>query len=190
MRARKTDRVPAEARRLIPLSVLLSVAVFACGSSDDRTSGFEARDSSGIRITVNSDYQWPEGERWRLSDQPQLDIGRLEGEDHYQFFRIINAVTLGDGRIVVANSGVSSAAGVHITDTLPMYVVGAGLDTTATNTAGDRVSYTLNVTMVADVPLGVTITNTAYYSHTSGRDQSSAAFSVPWWLTYLPIVLK
>jgi hypothetical protein len=107
MRARKSDRVPREAWRLIPLSFLLSVAAIACDGGADRTSGFEARDSSGVRITVNSDYQWPEGEGWRLSDQPQLDIGTLEGEDHYQFFRIINAITLSDGRLVVANSGTS-----------------------------------------------------------------------------------
>jgi hypothetical protein len=89
----------------MPLSALLLAAVLACDTGGDRTSGFEARDSAGVRITVSSDYQWPEGEGWRLSDQPHLDIGTLEGEDHYQFFRIINAVTLGDGRIVVANSG-------------------------------------------------------------------------------------
>ncbi len=91
--------------------------------------------------------------------------------------------------IVVANSGDATAAGVHITDTLPAHVDGPDLDTTATVTAGERVTYTLNATVAVDAPFGTTITNTAYYSHTSGRGHSSAVFKVPW-SVYLPIVTR
>jgi hypothetical protein len=93
------------AKHVPHLTILLSLAVMACDNGTLATTSFEVRDSSGVRIITNHDYQWPEGEGWRLSDQPRLDIGTLEGEEHDQFFRVVNAVTLGDGRIVVANSG-------------------------------------------------------------------------------------
>jgi subtilisin len=92
--------------------------------------------------------------------------------------------------IVVANLSDATAAGVILTDTLPTYVVGADLDTALTIAAGDRVTYTLPTTVAEDAPHGVTITNTAYYSHTSGSGESSAAFSIPGWFTYLPLVQK
>jgi uncharacterized repeat protein (TIGR01451 family) len=91
--------------------------------------------------------------------------------------------------IIVTNSGSVTAVGVHITDTLPMYVIGTDLDTTATVTAGESVTYTLNATVADGVPLGTTVTNTAYYDHASGRGESSAAFTVPKYV-YLPIVVK
>jgi len=87
------------------LAVLLSLGVVGCDAGTDATAGFAVRDSSGVRIIANHACQWPEGEGWRLSDVPRLDIGALEGEAPYQFFRVSNAVTLGDGSIVVANSG-------------------------------------------------------------------------------------
>jgi uncharacterized repeat protein (TIGR01451 family) len=92
--------------------------------------------------------------------------------------------------IVVANLSDATAAGVILTDTLPTYVVGVDLDTALTIAAGDRVTYTLPTTVAEDAPHGVTITNTAYYSHTSGNGESSAAFSIPGWFTYLPLVQK
>lgn len=47
----------------------------------------------------------PTPEVWRLSQEPILEIGVLEGEEAYQLFRVGGAVRLGDGRIVVANTG-------------------------------------------------------------------------------------
>ena len=100
-----TDRVRRAAATLPPILVLLSTATIACDAGSNATAGFEARDSSGVQIVFNREYRWPEGQNWRLSDEPRLDIGSLDGEAHFQFFRVVNAVTLGDGRIAVANSG-------------------------------------------------------------------------------------
>lgn len=42
---------------------------------------------------------------WRLSAQPRVDIGVVEGEEPYQLYSAIGSTLLGDGRIVVANAG-------------------------------------------------------------------------------------
>ncbi len=76
--------------------------------------------------------------------------------------------------IVVANNGPVSATNVLITDTLPNYVDGADLNTTTTITANDRVTYTIKATLTPNASFSTTITNTAYFSHTSGVGQDSA----------------
>ena len=62
------------------------------------------RDSAGIRIVENTTPQWQEGETWRLSPEPVVDIGGgdIEGD---QLFRVVGALRLRDDRIVVANGG-------------------------------------------------------------------------------------
>jgi len=87
------------------LIVLCSLLLAGCDSDTRPNAKFEARDSSGVRIVLNRDCQWSECAGWRLAELPRLDIGTLEGEAHDQFFRVVNAITLSDGRIVVANSG-------------------------------------------------------------------------------------
>jgi hypothetical protein len=58
-----------------------------------------------VQIVENTSSGWPEGPGWRLSDEPLLDIGVVEGDVNYQLFRVAGALRLGDGRLVVANSG-------------------------------------------------------------------------------------
>ncbi|HEX7118291.1 MAG TPA: 6-bladed beta-propeller [Longimicrobiales bacterium] len=42
---------------------------------------------------------------WRLSAEPLLQIGVVEGAPEYQLFRAVSSVRLGDGRIAVLNAG-------------------------------------------------------------------------------------
>jgi hypothetical protein len=63
------------------------------------------RDSAGITIVENTDGIWGEGEEWRVAEQPQLDIGVLDGAPEYQLYRVNQVLRLEDGRIVVANAG-------------------------------------------------------------------------------------
>jgi hypothetical protein len=67
----------------------------------------QVRDSAGVQIVENSDYSWPNGQGWRLSDEPLLDIGVLEGDSSYQLYQVIGSQRLSDGRIVIANAGSS-----------------------------------------------------------------------------------
>jgi uncharacterized repeat protein (TIGR01451 family) len=76
--------------------------------------------------------------------------------------------------IVVANSGGSDAMGVRITDTLPAYVNGSELDETVSVTANEQIMFTINATLDDEAPYGAIITNTAYYSHTSGGGKDTA----------------
>jgi hypothetical protein len=101
----------------------LAVAAIICGCAGegpDRNS-FTTRDSAGIHIVENAAPVWGEGEAWRLSEQPLVDIGGLEGDPDYELYRVTGAVRLPDGRIVIGNSGTNQlrfydGSGVHLTD--------------------------------------------------------------------------
>ncbi len=71
---------------------LFAALLMACGSESQRAP-------------ENTRPSWPEGLGWRLSDNPLVDIGVLDGDPHYQLFRVTGAMRLSDGRLVVANSG-------------------------------------------------------------------------------------
>lgn len=79
----------------------------------------ETTDSAGIEIVENA--RPSEGSRlgWRIGPEPTVSIGRVEGEDPYLLHDASDAVMLGDGRIVVANSGtaelrVFNGSGTHL----------------------------------------------------------------------------
>jgi hypothetical protein len=60
-----------------------------------------------VTIVENSGPRWVEGVGWRLSDEPVLDIGVVEGDSMYQLDRVSGVLMLDDGRFVVANGGSS-----------------------------------------------------------------------------------
>ena len=77
-------------------------ALAACGG-DTRAAGPVVRDSAGVKIVENSAPSWKEGQGWRLSAEPALDIGMVDGPAEYQFGRVTGAVRLGDGTVVVGD---------------------------------------------------------------------------------------
>jgi hypothetical protein len=88
-----------------PLRIILLLTAAACGEGAAEASRTVVRDSAGIQIVENSGAAWEEGEGWRLSEQPVLQIGELDGPEEYQLYRVSGAIRLPDGRIVVANGG-------------------------------------------------------------------------------------
>jgi hypothetical protein len=68
-----------------------------------------AYDSAGIRIVETAAPTWSEpGQGWRLSEDPVLQIGVLEGDPEYQFDRIMGTVRFDDGTIAVGTMGSGS----------------------------------------------------------------------------------
>lgn len=76
--------------------------------------------------------------------------------------------------IVVANDGSGSAQNVRIVDDLPSFINGANLDETVTIDASQKVTYTILAGLSHGAPFESTITNTAYFTHSSGAGQASA----------------
>jgi len=74
----------------------------SCGSDGALSTGHAAtRDSAGIAI-VHS--QLPTTSAWHFGDEPFLVIG-MEGDPDTEFDKIIGALALSDGRIIVADAG-------------------------------------------------------------------------------------
>ena len=88
------------------ISALTAAALIcACSGDAPERDRFSTRDSAGIHIVENTAPAWSEGDAWRLSEQPLVDIGGLEGDPDYELYQVSNAVRMPDGRIVVGNSG-------------------------------------------------------------------------------------
>ena len=78
--------------------------LFACtGSPNQDAAGAVVRDSAGVRIVENHQATWDVP--WRVSDEPSLTIGRTEGQEGDELYQVTGALRLGDGAVVVANSG-------------------------------------------------------------------------------------
>ena len=104
--------------------VVIATAANACAdppSADGDSRALEpaVRDSAEVRIIENP--RPPSGSRlgWRVGTEPEVSIGAREGEGPYMLHRALGALTLSDGRIVVANTGsdelrVFDASGIHV----------------------------------------------------------------------------
>ena len=93
-------------------TVVLALMATSCEDASDSGArpGEEAaepqiRDSAGIRIVEN--VRPADGSRlgWRISPEPVISIGTVEGGEDFQLYRVDDALKLQDGRIVVANGG-------------------------------------------------------------------------------------
>jgi hypothetical protein len=76
--------------------------VAACGG-DDAGPPVMVRDSAGVEIVHNRAGAWGGGSGWRISAEPDLSLGVVDGPDELQFTEVRNAFALDDGRIVIAN---------------------------------------------------------------------------------------
>jgi len=85
--------------------VLLTLSLCLACAFDPGEQGAVVRDSLGIQIVENRQPVWGEGEGWRVSPEPLLDLGAVEGDPVLQFHNVSDATRLSDGRVVVANGG-------------------------------------------------------------------------------------
>jgi len=77
----------------------------ACAGERGSGETAVARDSAGVQVVVSEAPAWREGEGWRLSAEPVLRIGELDGAPEYQFHQVVGAVRRSDGGIVVGDGG-------------------------------------------------------------------------------------
>ena len=88
------------------LVILLIQAMAGCGQdAATDTQAFQVRDSAGVTIYENSEGEWSEATAWRLSSEPILTIGELDGPEEYLLFQVSGARQLSNGNIVIANAG-------------------------------------------------------------------------------------
>ncbi|HEX7051633.1 MAG TPA: hypothetical protein VF188_15620 [Longimicrobiales bacterium] len=118
IRARRTCSIwnRVAGARIIGGALMLA----ACGAGERAAAPVVVRDSAGIAVVENrGGGAWGQGEAWRLSAEPVVDIGVLDGPAAYRLYAVRGAVRLSDGRIVVANAGTHelrfySANGEHL----------------------------------------------------------------------------
>ena len=99
-----TKRIPLTKR--IALAMLLALAAHGCAEPvPEIASGPVVTDSAGVRRVANREPRWGTAEGWRVSAEPVLRIGLVDGAREYLFHRIADLTRLSDGTIVVLNAG-------------------------------------------------------------------------------------
>ena len=87
------------------LLVASSVLFAACESGGTSETQAEVRDSAGIRLVENPSVEDLEDLGWRLSPEPLIQVGALEGPPETQLFRVRDAMRLEDGRLLILDGG-------------------------------------------------------------------------------------
>ena len=64
-------------------------------------------DSAGIPVATAVTPLWGPGEGWTVDEEPLVEIGTVSGAPEYQFAKVVAAVRLANGDIVVADQGAS-----------------------------------------------------------------------------------
>jgi hypothetical protein len=88
--------------------LLAAAVVFATGCGGGEPEPAETwlvRDSAGVRVVGNLQPAWGPGEAWQVAAEPVLEIGVEEGDEPYELYRVLDALRLEDGRIVIGNAG-------------------------------------------------------------------------------------
>ncbi len=92
----------------LPTAILaLSLLTIGCDTAGTSATGLRAvvEDSIGITIVENArpapDSRLP----WEFGAQPSLSIGSVDSSGPDELYQVADATRLGDGRIVIANSG-------------------------------------------------------------------------------------
>lgn len=91
-------------RAVVVLAAFSVVLAAGCGAGERSSVAPVVRDSAGVTIVENKAPSLGAG-AIKISADPVLEIGVLEGDDAYQLNRVVGATRLSDGRYAVANAG-------------------------------------------------------------------------------------
>lgn len=87
----------------LPIAIV-SLPLVGCGHGETAAAS-AVHDSAGVEIVQSASPLWAAGKGWRLERTPVLAIGRAEGPEDQQLFRVAGALRLPDGVVAVANAG-------------------------------------------------------------------------------------
>ena len=87
-------------------AILLAVTACKPDSASDITHTLHT-DSAGIPIATAVTPLWGPGEGWTIDPEPLVEIGTVTGAPEYEFAKVVAAVRLSNGDIVVADYGAS-----------------------------------------------------------------------------------
>ncbi|MGD2153627.1 MAG: 6-bladed beta-propeller, partial [Gemmatimonadales bacterium] len=89
----------------LPLALLTSLAWAAldCERTATRQDTSAVRDSAGVRIVESQRGTWTTP--WHVGAEPIFSIGSADGDPDQLLYRVIGAIGLPGGRIVIANEG-------------------------------------------------------------------------------------
>ena len=90
-------------KRLLAVALILATAC----ERQSNVATHSLRDSAGVEIVESSRPLWDSTTHGRISAQPVLTIGAVQGDAPYLFHGILGVRRLADGRVVVANQGTS-----------------------------------------------------------------------------------
>lgn len=108
-----------------PLRSALFILIAACGAPDQRNTPV-VRDSAGIEIVESLGSRWAADDAWRIENEPELQVGMVEGDAPYLFSSIEGALLLPDAGIAVADRGSSQVRFFGRDGTFDGYVGGSG----------------------------------------------------------------
>ncbi len=98
--------MPKEFRRgTLSLALLIVFAEGCGGGKPEPAETWTVQDSADVRVVENLRPAWGPDEAWRAASEPLLEIGVEEGSEPYELYRVLDALRLEDGRIVVSNAG-------------------------------------------------------------------------------------
>jgi hypothetical protein len=83
---------------------LVATVIVATGCGGAPSLPPVVRDSAGVTIVQNFGPTWSRNEAWTVSEEPTLNIGDSTRGEDYIFSRVVGALRLPDGNIVVANN--------------------------------------------------------------------------------------
>jgi hypothetical protein len=89
------------------ISMIAALLLTACGESAPAATAAEpvVRASAGITIVENPDPDGVDLPVWRLSAEPIVEIGTIDGPDPYQFHQVVSALRRAGDTIAVLDRG-------------------------------------------------------------------------------------
>ena len=108
-----------------PPGALPLLILAGCMLDAGQETGVSISDSAGVSIVINTAPRWATTTPWRLSENPALEIGAVDGEPAYLFDRVVGAITLSDGQIAVADMG---SAQIRVFDPTGKHLISFGAE--------------------------------------------------------------